>query len=378
MSRLNFCLILAICCLLISCSSKDESNSEIKFIDLDKMENISDHIENIYFVALESKDKAVIGEIAEIRFYNNLLYIKNNRGNELFVFDKSGKHVYTFDHYGQGPNEYLSLRNYYVDEKGILVYDNIGGKLLQYDHNNNLMEKSDLGNGERFCIKNKDQYILFEDSPIEGKVSLIFYDSNKKQEKTIDLAYKRNKVYNFDYKPLSIIDDVLYINMLLDNNLYYFDDKSEQIEVKYILDYGDKNLPKDYRINNINKLNIVSELLKMTLNNKMVLGVESIFQHNSWIVTSINISFGRNIICYSPKKQKYYSLSETEYLFECFDNSIYVDDEFIITTLQAEYYDQFKELIGSSFMGKHAEQLLRLPPVDEEDNPIVCFIKLKD
>ena len=363
-----------------SCSEDKKLDPEIKSIDLDKMESMSDHIESISFVALESNDSAVIGGIADVKLYNDLLYVKNDRGEELFVFDKDGKYVYTFDHYGQGPEEYLSLCNYYVDEKGILVYDYVGKKLLQYDHGNNLIEKTDMGNGEQNFMKTKNQYILFEDMPYDGKISLNLYDSNKKQEKIIDLAYEKNEVYNHDYKPLSMINDVLYINMTLDNNLYYFDEKSEQIKVKYILDYGDKNLPKDFRTNNIDNIRIVAELFKMGMDKKMVFGIEGLFQLDSWIITSIDISNRCGFICYSSKEQKNYSLSDTEFIFECFDNNINVENGYIITTLQANYYNTFKGLQGkeSSFMGKYAEQFLRLPQVDEEDNPIVCFIKLKE
>jgi hypothetical protein len=84
-------------------------------------------------IKLETNDNSLIGNIRRIEFHNNMFYVFDGSG-VLLMFDEAGKYLNKLNKKGKGPDEYLEMRDFFVDKDGkieILSYR----KVLTYDSN---------------------------------------------------------------------------------------------------------------------------------------------------------------------------------------------------------------------------------------------------
>jgi hypothetical protein len=96
--------------------------------------DISELIDSIRFIKLETADECLIAEIQKIIFYDGLYYIQDNKAGSLFVFDESGKFQFKVCEKGQGPGEYVQITHLLLDynNKQILIYDVTTRKMIFY------------------------------------------------------------------------------------------------------------------------------------------------------------------------------------------------------------------------------------------------------
>lgn len=135
--------------ILVSCSQKEKFNeniseNEVKVIHIpeDRIESTSfeDFIEDIKLIPLETTEESLIAEVEQVIISHNKFYVHDLSLNEVFVFDKKGKFLFKLDRRGKGPQEYTSIRDIKVDEKGdihILDFKNV----VIFDHSGAFVKK---------------------------------------------------------------------------------------------------------------------------------------------------------------------------------------------------------------------------------------------
>ncbi|MCG6189365.1 6-bladed beta-propeller [Maribellus maritimus] len=141
-------------------SGKASEKREVLQIDPRKFENkelsLADFAADIKYIPLSNKLQ--IGSVQVLRLTANAVYIIYNssgggEGNghpQLFRFDKNGKNPVEIGSVGRGPREYLSGNYFAVDEPGNRIY--ISGKI------NTVLVFDTLGNYVRqFKFQNPDQ-----------------------------------------------------------------------------------------------------------------------------------------------------------------------------------------------------------------------------
>jgi hypothetical protein len=372
-ARILICVIVSIFC-LNACENKQESAYSIKTIDLDNLSDISNNIDTVFFVKLEINSDAIISNQSCIRFYDSLIYVKNKREDKIFIFNRNGKYISTFDKLGQGTKEYMSIANYYVDEKGLSIYDPIKCKLLSYDHIGNLIGEIKLGEGESYFIKYKNKYVLYDDLSHNNKILLSIYDKDGNLTGKATMKYQTNQYFHLDYTPMSIVDDELFLVMLFDYKLYRL--KDENINAQCLFDFKKYNLPINFREDNIKTKYLISEIQKQE-KDKKVIYIDNITQCNNWIAAYIDGGKDNGFVFYSKNEDNLYTLKKLGMLFECFDNSISTDGEYFVTILQAHYGNMFKGLREQGVnLSKYDEQIANFD-INDDDNPVLCFVKLK-
>jgi|GEM_PF-6450511 hypothetical protein len=118
-----FTLLFALC-ILSACGGKGPQ--ELFIIDIEKSaENIdltlSDILEDLSIVALETSDDVLISGYSGTFVTDK--YILATGESHIHLFDKEGRHIKKLLYKGNGPNEYLNINAYCMDEeKGILYY----------------------------------------------------------------------------------------------------------------------------------------------------------------------------------------------------------------------------------------------------------------
>lgn len=133
MNSKKYYLLIAFASILFSCSN-NKHVTDIKTIVFN--ENNEFDINNIIsykFILLETSEKCFISSIKQIKIIDNKIYI-NNDGNNLLVFDISGKFIAQIGNKGNGPGEYRLISNFHIDtKKGIIsVADGGQARIIYY------------------------------------------------------------------------------------------------------------------------------------------------------------------------------------------------------------------------------------------------------
>lgn len=87
------------------------------------------------FIALETIESCLFGDIGQIEIVNNRIYIIDRTNDLIFVFSIDGTFIAQIGTKGNGPGEYIMPKTLHVDEKNhiISVVDLAQGKMIHYD-----------------------------------------------------------------------------------------------------------------------------------------------------------------------------------------------------------------------------------------------------
>lgn len=134
---------LLLICVLLGCSSNKKQQAPVAGVPVINLsENVikvsslplSEAVAGIEVVQLEATDKSYIGEIHRAQVTEHDIWIKPEKGFYIYRFSRSGNYLNWVGKIGQGPGEYASCADFFIDEmqkevyivsseKGILVYD---------------------------------------------------------------------------------------------------------------------------------------------------------------------------------------------------------------------------------------------------------------
>lgn len=106
--------------------------------------SISDLFESARVVPLETTDNSLIMSLKKIIYYNNQLYIFDDKLSGVFIFDKNGKFINKIVRVGQGEGEYTLIYDFVINEAenqiemlspfgAIYCYDLEGAFLKKYN-----------------------------------------------------------------------------------------------------------------------------------------------------------------------------------------------------------------------------------------------------
>jgi hypothetical protein len=139
-------LILSIC---FSCRDNKvviEESRDITYIYLDFCTTINNKAKH-RFLKLETTENCLIAEIKRMNFDDNKIFIKDSN-DKIFVFDEQGKFLNTVGQIGPGPDEHLSIYDFYLDKenKRICIFDMYKSAIFSYTYAGRLLEKKQVNN----------------------------------------------------------------------------------------------------------------------------------------------------------------------------------------------------------------------------------------
>lgn len=160
---LFYCLLLFF---FLSCNSgKGNKYTETPFVNipLDRKDNpafFDSLFQYNHYVILETTNESLIGHTGKIVFYRGDIYILDDKENKVLVFDKQGKYLRQYSHVGQGPGEYLSLRDFVIKEDTLFLLDRLGAKLLEYTLDDSLIQVTNVEKARGFHLFESGEYAL--------------------------------------------------------------------------------------------------------------------------------------------------------------------------------------------------------------------------
>lgn len=103
----------------MSCSKNNRTQGENEiFVDFksdkpmvvkgpEDLFNYSDYIDSVAYVPLETTDDCLMGDVGDILFVNNKIFLRDR--NTIFIFSRDGKFISKVSKLGRGHGEYSNL-----------------------------------------------------------------------------------------------------------------------------------------------------------------------------------------------------------------------------------------------------------------------------
>ncbi|MHC1779763.1 MAG: 6-bladed beta-propeller [Bacteroidales bacterium] len=275
--KIFFLTVLLVC--LYSCKNsktgKLVDNPDLKTIDVGKsvgkgrIVNLSEIATDIKYIPLETNPNSLIGRGALVFYENGRIYVKFSRIVQ--VFNSDGKHLFTFNRIGRGPQEYTdnglidiekgtgninvqtvrkritSLKRYNPD--GIFINEIIF-KNLKDESPDRLGQISDslflMWISNRIIKNDIDYFALVVDTL--SNIRQMIPTPDIKMNKSSETKYVGNRVMNISGSSLPLyvnhFKDSLRICYALDKTIFSFDHEKGTYR-RYHIDYGKYRTPDD-------------------------------------------------------------------------------------------------------------------------------------
>lgn len=98
---------------------------------------LSDLIEDIEYIPLETNQKCLLGDVRFFDISANYIVVYCVSPSKAFLFHRNGRFIAQLGDIGQGPKEYLTVHDVLIDEKNnqVIVHAGTrpGSKFLIYD-----------------------------------------------------------------------------------------------------------------------------------------------------------------------------------------------------------------------------------------------------
>ena len=114
-------------------------------VDLKKPQQASllNYFSKIELIPLETSDNVIVGSMKTMIFYKNRYYILDFKQQTVMVFDQTGKYILKIGKLGQGPGEYWSVLEFFVNPfTGYVELLDPLGFIFRYDLSGKFIEKS--------------------------------------------------------------------------------------------------------------------------------------------------------------------------------------------------------------------------------------------
>ncbi|MCT4600621.1 MAG: 6-bladed beta-propeller [Marinifilaceae bacterium] len=224
----NYLFTLFILIIICSCTSKNDDNRSIdvaKAINNPISLDINKYVSNIKYIPLETKSECMIGEIKKVLKSKDYIFVADFSDN-LFVFDLNGKFVKKIGNKGKGPNEYISITDFAINNAKQEIIIASLNEFLVFKFNGDFIQKSRLNDSSLQVISVDDSDRIYYIKPI-GRPSKILEDLiciyNIKGEllKTIKASIIRQK------------GDIPFFNSIYtkNNNTYYKEEFSNRLYI---------------------------------------------------------------------------------------------------------------------------------------------------
>lgn len=120
-----FCLLIA----FLTACTPSKKEPELDFAQTlhfseDKCHFITEEVDSISYLPLQSTAKSVLSSIDKMYFRNGLIYIADIRNRKIVVFKTDGTVAFVIDRFGHGEGEYQDFGCFTVDKDYIYVIDN--------------------------------------------------------------------------------------------------------------------------------------------------------------------------------------------------------------------------------------------------------------
>ena len=243
---------------LCACNSgkKLDKDNSIKRIQVnpDKIEriNMTDYFKYSSFIALETTDDNLIAHMNRVQFFDSKIYIMDGKQNIIFIFDENGKYLNKIYRLGGGPEEYKKMDDFIIDPTTgyIRVYDGMTGQVFDYSSKGEFLGKRKAPEGDCYFQMKNSKWLFYSGNGSSNQDGN-FYNLHICDEDfgimQSFLPFNKNLAgYRFSHEStkgiFSEYRDTVYILPMLSNNIYWYNEKTNEPEIKYSIIFSGQNI----------------------------------------------------------------------------------------------------------------------------------------
>lgn len=359
----------------------------IKLAEFDKptlIINTKDIIEYVRYVPLETNDDCLISSIEKIIIYQNYMYILDNFGKSVLVFDDQGKFISRIGREGKAPGEYINPINITIDENKqfLHVFDDRASKVLSYDLSGNYIKETKVGfRFTAFKILNDSTYIVNTDTRTNGHNDFIKNFKLLSVDNNWEITARGNLYDASSCSNISFSRDGLYKygnELLYQPTFSYFvyTIDGKRMIPKYEFDVGNMRLPDFFECGiTFDEFNKDFDGRKT----KYAYIDQPIVESKDWLVTTFRYQARYAYLFYNKKdgaihwnmmydltklNEEFTSLAPMKGLTE--EGEFFAFNDALNLKREA---DEFQQQTG--------KELTNINRIKVEDNPVMIFYKLK-
>ena len=382
MEKNKFILISFILLLLTGCQQNktvDLMSPELTFsIEIDK-ENpflFADSVfESVEYIPLETTDESIFYEINKTVFEKDVFYILDRRASVILTFGKDGKFLGKLSRKGQGPEEYLSIHDFFISDDLIYVLSQDNKRIYIYDTAFNFREYFEIHtHASKISCTDSDIYVYTNFSSRELKNIYIIDKESKKIKHRYATFLRKQRGTGYNETTFALYDNTVYAFYPYDYSIYKL---SETNQEKYIsLDFGSKNMyPASFLDLSDEERTEYNKSTYSNLCECPVPGIGDLYLSGDFLFFTFIVGCSEHSFILDRKNNKYYSsyiLSSSQYPFYSGQNKVMINDCLVTytsseTIINIIEHPENKTLeIPESFKG-----------LSFTDNPVLCIYKLK-
>lgn len=244
-------LLLLSVSLLISCEVKDLEKRENEVIniqiDLDSFKEgkFSDLYDSIHYVLLKPDSINFLADPYKVKFYKNLIYVRDAFHNSIFAYDQKGNFQYRINSTGKGPNEFFTMDDFSIHRDTVWIKDGLLKKELAFSLTGQfLLEKVSVFKRAMFYKgSNFNLYYLNNDPEFDFRI--LKKTAHEVIPYILRPEYLVNNIFSDPVGFQSNKDMEVYFNLPNDYRVLKFDSMGF-LNTQYVFDFGIKNFkPED-------------------------------------------------------------------------------------------------------------------------------------
>jgi hypothetical protein len=336
-------------------------------------------IKEIKLLPLETTDESLLSNIRNILVTDSNIYVVDEfKGGSIAIFNREGRFI-TRIMPGQAPEEIIGLNDidYDANNHELVVYHKI--HLSFFTPSGSYLRRTRLPFGA-YNFKITPEGYVFKAIERQGNEHLgvsekylLFLTDKDFKLKSVGLPYNYSDELN--YGGLNYLyknNQTINVTQKFSNLIYQYIDKTNQLRIKYALDFSKKSIPSHYltgsweNFENAVRYNDYYFCIGKYLETE----THNVFFLENWYI-GLNAIIFRDKLSGNMEGGTEMSYNPGEIPMPNFPIASF-DNYFI------SYYlpDGNKELLASSIIS--AEDKIKIQNMTEDDNPILVFYKLKN
>lgn len=249
-------IMLLVCCIIVTSCNFDKKLSSEMVRNLNPTKEplqespVYKHVE---IIKLETSPSSFISHINRIEMNDSIIFV--SEFDKLYAFTREGKFISQISKKGEGPQEYLVLSSFYVnnEKRQVTIVDNVKNVFINFDYKGKYVSTSSIPPGafksSHYTLMTKGNYLLSHnmmDMNDTEAYSLFDMDTqNVKQYFSYQPITVGNYKDPFSWNPMARDGGDIDLIMPLCDTIYTYSTASSSFEVKYVIEIPQKMIPKE-------------------------------------------------------------------------------------------------------------------------------------
>jgi hypothetical protein len=199
---------------------------------------LSEFVESIDIIPLESNDSCILGEIRKIVIHNDHIFlIESHRPKTVYRFDMQGNFSNSIGVYGQGPMETLELQDFSINEEENRIYllDNAKHAIFCYTFDGEFIEKININQGGTRFEYFDSHFYIYADNPVKLRLYCLTVLNVKGH---LESSHFPSRLYpiNIGCNSFTKTKDSLFLYKPMNDTIYTL--QETELKYAYFFDFG--------------------------------------------------------------------------------------------------------------------------------------------